>query len=74
VAGAAQITDVIRTAAEGAGGAVASLRAAGVAATLDDFAVEIRWEGERDASVVVSIVVGQRIRLDDGGGVRHDMP
>lgn len=57
MAGAAQISDVIRAAAEGAGGGVATLRAAGVAAQLEDFAVEVRWEGDREASVVVSIAV-----------------
>jgi hypothetical protein len=62
VAGAAEIADVIRAAAEGAGGSVAALQAAGVAVALDDFAVEIRWDGERNASIVVSIALGQQIR------------
>lgn len=55
MAGATQIKDVIQAAAEGAGGGVTSLRAAGVPAELDDFAVEIRWDGDHTASVVVSI-------------------
>ncbi len=57
MAGAAQITDVIRAAAEGAGGGVATLRAAGISAGLDDFAVEVRWDGDHAASVVVSITL-----------------
>lgn len=55
--GAAQIKDVIQAAAEGAGGGVTTLRAAGVDAQLDDFAVEIRWDGDGPASVQVSIAL-----------------
>lgn len=57
MAGAAEIRDVIRAAAEGAGGGVGTLRSAGIAAAIDGFDVEIRWDGGQAASVVVSIAL-----------------
>jgi hypothetical protein len=66
MADAGQIREVIEAAAEGAGGGVATLRAAGIPAELDDFAVEVRWDGERAASVVVSIAVTRTAQAAPG--------
>jgi hypothetical protein len=64
MADATAISDLIDATADGAGRGMAALRAAGIPACLEDFAVEVRFDDDPgaprlSASVMVTIIVDE---------------
>ena len=63
MAGTGELRDLICAATEGAAGALEALRAAGLAVTLDDFAVEVSYA---DGDPAAPGEVGASIRISFG--------